>query len=177
MNLGSRLLRAHVWFAREGDTFTVPSNGTVSRTSMPGATDTSYRYCGIVKDASVETNTDKVEVFAPSPGALKLYDVLESKRTVKLTFTLSQLGPLALELFFKTGKLTESSTEFAPLSAGEINGWLKFQYYDHKNNLVLTMDAYCHVEATGALKGGENELAEIQLTATLLDSPLNNIGI
>lgn len=177
MNLATRLLRSHVWLARAGDTFTIPSNGIVSRTAMPGATDTSYRYFGIVKDASLEVTADKVEVFAPSPGALKLYEIKETKRNLKLVFTLSQLGPLLLEILFRTPKLTESSSEFVPLSAAEVEGWLKFQFYDSTNAPVSTMDLYCHVEATGALKGVESELAEVQLTATVLDSPLNNIGI
>lgn len=173
MTNSALILGAHLYFAREGQTFTLPAPGTVGREALPGSTDTVWAYLGIIGELSVEGGADEVEVWAPAPGRLLLHDVLHTKAVLKYTFTCRQLGPSAIEFLFRTPKLTASSTTFAPLAAAGIKGWLKAQWYDPADQLRIITDNWVILKPTGPLKADGQSLAEAQFEARLLFSTLN----
>jgi hypothetical protein len=150
----------------------------VSRTSLPGPTDTVWAYLGIIKDLKTEGSADEVEVWKPSPGNLRLDDVIHTKPQVKFSFTCSELGPSGVEFVFRTAKLTSSSSEFTPLSAtGGIKGWLKSQMYDQDDAQRLIVDSWVILKPTGPINAGGTELAEVQFEARMLYSTLNKGGL
>jgi hypothetical protein len=172
------ILGAHLWFAREGEAFTLPSAGTVSRTSLPGPTDTVWAYLGIIKDFKTSGSADEVEVWKPTPGNLRLDDVIHTKPQVKYTFTVGELGPSGVEFVFRTAKLTSSSTEFTPLAAtGGIKGFLKAQMYDQDDTQRLIVDSWVILKPMGDLAANATDLAEVQFEARMLYSTLNNGGL
>lgn len=173
MNTRSRIVGAHVWFAREGENFTIPTNGVVSRTAKPGANDASWDYLGIVGEATMEHRREQAEVWGPTPGRLALMDVLDFKHQLTLTATLRELGPKQSEYFYNTGRLNSTSTNFNIFSSPQINGWVKFQAYDEQNNLLETLDFWAHATVTGQRTFDGQRLAELQVQFQLLESPLN----
>lgn len=178
MNSLARITGAHVWFAREGESFTIPQSGTVSKTAMPGSTDTVWAYLGTIKEASIEGSSDDVEVWKPAPGVVVLDDVIQVKPQLKITFTVAELGPTGLELIFRTNKLTTGSTEFTPLAVGGgIKGWLQLQVYDQTDSNIVTTVTYVLIKTTGGIKSDGASLCEVQLEARVLYSALNNGGL
>lgn len=173
MNTKARIIGAHVWFAREGETFTIPTNGVVSRTAKPGANDASWDYLGIIGEASKEARREQAEVWGPSPGRLALKDVIDFKHQLTLSVTLRELGPKVYEYIYNTDRLNASSTNFAFFSSPQINGWVKFQAYDQENILLETLDFWAHLTVSGQQAVDGQRLAELQVQFQLLDSPLN----
>lgn len=172
------ILGAHLWFARSGESFTLPSPGTVSRSSLPGPTDTVWAYLGVIKELGTEGSAEEVEVWKPSPGNLRLDDVIHTKPQIKYTFTVADLGPSGVEFVFRTAKLTEASTEFTPLAVtGGIKGWLKAQMYDQSDAQRIITDNWVILKPTGPLKADGTTLAEVQFEARLLYSALNKGGL
>jgi hypothetical protein len=177
MNNTSLILGAQLWFAREGESYTLPAPGIVARDSLPGAADSVWAYLGIIGELSVEGDAEEVEVWRPAPGRLVLDDVLHTKGAIKYSFTCRQLGPSGLEFLFRTVKLTPGSNSFTPLAVPQIKGWLKAQWYDQTNSQRLITDNWVVLKPNGALKADAQSLAEVQFEARLLFSTLNLGGI
>lgn len=171
------VLGSHLFFVREGTSFTLPAPGTVSRTALPGAADSSWAYLGIVGELGAESSGEEVEVWKSAPGRLILDDVIPIKAQIKYTLTLREIGPKAIELFFRTGVLSDTSTEFTPLSVAGIKGWLKAQWYDHKDTMQIITDNWVVIKPTGSFKADGQSLAEAQFEARLLFSTLNKGGL
>ncbi|MDB6017667.1 MAG: hypothetical protein JWR19_2156 [Pedosphaera sp.] len=172
MNQGSVIIGSHLYFVREGDVFTVPGAGVAGRNAKPGATDTSWIDLGIIKDCGVTPTREEREIFAPTPGQIRLYDVIETKRKLEYKIALQEMSPLVWELLFGTLPLTLASTQYNPLSGPTKKGWLKLQQYKQDDTLFNTVDSYCQLIVDGEVKFDDNVIA-VNLTARQLHSTLN----
>lgn len=172
MNAAPRIIGNHAFFFRDGAAFTVPSAGTASRTAKPGAADTSWIDLGILRDASIQHARNEVDIFAPSPGAMRLFDVLETKRQLSVNITAEEMSPLAFELLFGTLALTTASTQYNPLEGASKKGWLKIQQYDQADALFNTVDLYVHLKVSGDVAFGDSVVA-VTFEGRVLHSTLN----
>lgn len=172
LTTGARIVSSHAWFFREGDAFTVPSPGTCGRESKPGADDTAWVDVGIITDLKVAPQREVHERWIPAPGQKRLYDVLESKKQIKITFTTDEMSPLAIEHLFQTDKLGESSTQYNPLEGTTKRGWLKVQQYDHTDTLVNVIDVYVHLVIEQETDFADGPVT-FTFTANVLHSSLN----
>jgi hypothetical protein len=157
----------HINFYRDGTAFTVPSAGTAGRNAKPGASDPGWVYLGKILEGTANPEVEEREVHAAVPGAIRLYDVVEVSRELTLEFTCQELNPLAIEAAFGTQALTAASTQFNPLAGTGIKGWLKVQSYDSYQNLVMTVDLYCHIKLNGGLEFNR-DLVNPDFTAQVL---------
>lgn len=171
MNTGSRILGNHGFFFRDGAAYTVPSSGNASRTAKPGATDTGWIDIGIVTAVKPERQSDAQEVWAPTPGVLRLYDIIRTKQKLSFTLNLEEVSPLSWELLFNTAALTSGSTQYNPCEGAQKKGWLKIQQYDQADALFNTLDVYVEVEVQNA-EFGEG-VVRLELKASVLHSTLN----
>ena len=173
-----RLIGTHAWFIQEGETFTSPTAGTVSKTSKPDASEVNLLHMGIIENMDIESTSEEIEVFGPAPGIMVLQDVLETKRQLNGTLKLKELTLLALQAVMKTDKLVGTSAEqFNPLLGKTIKGWLKLQHYDGEDNSeVIRLDLYVHLKAQGISMG--DTLVEPSLDFKTLYSDLNTgVGV
>jgi len=172
--LGSKIIGTYAFFFRDGDAYTVPGAGTTAREDKPGATDPAWIDLGIIEDAKDNLEQEEKEIFKPVPGRLALWQILRTKAKLKLTFTASELCAFAIELGYRSEKLTAASTQFNPLS-GDLSrqGWLKCQRYDGDNNAVLVLDAFVDIKLTGDLDYGGSEIIKPTYEAMVLHSTLN----
>lgn len=170
-----RSLGAHLYFFRKGADFTVPSAGTCSSTSKPGAEDTGWVDFGALKDVTVQRNSTKIELFRASPGALRRFKVLETKKSIDISFTCQELSDLVLEATFGSAALAAGDTQFNPLEGAEIEGWLKGQIYDQADDQWIVVDMWVAIVADGAvsLNSGDGQPNEVKLMAHCLHSSLN----
>jgi hypothetical protein len=171
MDKATRVIGNHAFFVREGDTSTSPS-GNVSKSLKPDANDASWIDLGIIEEAGIEPQSEKKEVWAPSPGQLRLAEIIEVKRGLKLKFTVKEMSALMFELMFGTLALTSASTQYNPLEGSTKKGWLKVQQYDHGDALVNTIDVYAHLAVASEVKLGD-DVATFEVEATVLHSILN----
>lgn len=173
----SVLIGSHGYFWQDGQPFTLPAPGTTGRESHADASDPGWanRYLGIVGTCRIQSaRGEGVEVWAPSPGQLRLHDVIASKSDIMVSFTLQQLTPLAFQLLFGTAALDSSSTQWNPTAGpGRVKGWLKFQAYNQDNVLVTVADLYSSVSVPEDVTLDPAALVEVTVEARLLTSSLN----
>jgi hypothetical protein len=172
MNTAPKVIGNHAFYFRDGDAFTVPSAGTAGRNDKPGAADTGWVDLGIINDLEFEHQREERDIFAPSPGQLRLYDVLETKRLLSARFTAQEMSPLVFELLFGTLKLTSASTQYNPLEGTVKKGWVKLQQYDEADQAFNTVDIYAHLKIGGAVAFND-QVVTAQLEARVLHSTLN----
>lgn len=170
-----RALGAHLYFFRHGAAYTLPSAGTCSKTSKPGASDTGWIDFGALEDVKVERKGTDIEVFGASPGKLLRTKKLRTKQTIDIMFTCQDLSDLVLELTFGTAALTAGGTQFNPLEGAEVEGWLKGQVYDHRDAQWITIDMWVCLEPDGpvSLNAADGQLNKVSLKAWGLYSSLN----
>jgi len=168
----ARVVSNHVWFFRDGDAYTVPSSGTCGRESKPGAADTGWIKLAEVKQLGVTHEKEEHERFIPSPGKKVRYDVLESKRSINVSFTLDEVQAEGVEFLFGTLALTDSSTQYNPLEGTTKRGWLKIQQYDQDDVLLNTVDLFAHLKVNGEAAFGDSP-AEFAFEGKALHSTLN----
>ena len=152
MTTGSVILGSHGFFFRDGASFTVPSSGTAGRASKPGAADTGWIDLGIIQEVSLQHEREEKEVFAPVPGILRLYDIIETKRQITAKLTGMEMSPLMFELIFGTLALTSASTQYNPLEGVTKKGWLKLQSYKQDDTLFNTVDMYGVIKISSEVK-------------------------
>jgi len=172
MNQGPVIIGSHAYFVREGDAFTVPSAGNAGRNSKPGATDASWLDVGILKDVGTNLTREEREIYAPTPGQIRLYDLIETKRKQEIKLALQEMSPLVWELMFGTLPLATGSTQYNPMSGPTKKGWLKLQQYKQDDSLFNTLDLYVQLIVDGEVKFDDNVVAP-NLTARVLHSTLN----
>lgn len=172
LTTGSIIIGSHANFVRDGDAFTLPSSGTAGRSSKPGATDSSWIDLGIIQDVGITADRDEREIYAPTPGAIRLYDVIETKRRLSIKMALTEMSPLVMELLFGTLALTGSSTQYNPLEGATKKGWLKLQQYNQADGTFNVLDVYCHLKVDGEVKFDDN-IVTTSLMARVLHSTLN----
>src|SRR5438874_2665879 len=110
--LDSYALGAHAFFFRDQSAYTVPGAGTASRTAKPGATDPAWIDLGIIDDFNTQLEDSEIEIFAATPGRQRLYDIVNVKDKLGFNFTVAQVGPLALEVIFRTLTLATGTEQF-----------------------------------------------------------------
>jgi len=172
MNTAPIVVGNHAFIFPEGEAFTSPSSGTASRSAKPGAADTGWIDPGILDSLKVGKSSDKRDIFAPTPGQRRLYDVIEVNRDLKFTLSLKEASPLMFEHLFGTLPLDAASTQYNPLEGATKKGWLKIQQYDHADELVNTVDVFCFIEIDGDVEFGE-ETVSYDLICRVLHSTLN----
>jgi hypothetical protein len=177
MNTAARILGSHVHFFRDGETFTVPSAGTASRIAKPGAEDPKWIDLGIVNNLGISPESSVDEIYAPSPGTLELYDVIENKRKRVIKFDCEELSFLSFELAFNTKALTAAGGQYNPGAGKLVKGWLKIEQYDQSadadSDPVNVVDQYVHLKLDGDLKCDENHV-KTTIQALSLYSTLNS---
>src|SRR5436190_23748101 len=118
MSIGTKVLGTHVLFFREGDNVTVAGSGgtgAAGRNRKPGPTDPLWVDLGVIEESSDNLTDTEIEVYAPTPGRLRLYDVIAVKDKLALKFTTSEFGFIHAEILYRTLALTAASTQFNPL--------------------------------------------------------------
>jgi hypothetical protein len=166
------ILGSHAFFFRDGSAYTVPGAGTASRTAKPGAADTGWIDLGILNEVTVQHQREEREIFAPTPGVLRLYDVKETKRQLLINLQTMDMSPLAFELMWGTLALTNASTQFNPLEGATKKGWLKLQQYGDNDALFVTVDVFVQLKISGEVTIGDN-IVSAEYEARVLHSTLN----
>lgn len=177
MNTLARAIGNHLWFFRDGSAYTVPSSGTASRTAKPGATDPAWIDCGVTSGLQINPTKGSVsEIWAPSPGKLRLWDEVEIKAGIEITFTCEEMSPLAFEQVVGSLALTGSSTQYNPTEGGFLKkGWLHLQQYDQNDALFNTLQLFANLKANGAVDwASDNSHVKVPLRAAILHSTLNS---
>jgi len=175
--ISSVLIGSHAYFWEDGQPFTTPAPGTTGRESHADSADPGWatRYLGIVGTCRIQSaRGEGIEVWAPSPGRLRLFDVIPSKSDIILTLTLQQLTPLCIQLLFGTSSLDGTSTQWNPTEgSGRPKGWMKYQAYNQDNVLVTVADLYSSVSIPEDVTFDPSALTEVTIEARLLTSTLN----
>lgn len=157
MNLDTLILGSHFWFFREGDAFTVPAPGVCARETKPGISpdfDAGWIDFGAVETFEPTVAQEDYKLWRPSPGRLTLKDMPENKQELSGKFTTNDVGPLAIESFFRTSqKLGGGVLQFNPISSISKRGWMHFQGYDQNDGLVLSLDLFVRLRATMKFDG------------------------
>jgi len=173
----SLLVGTHAYFWQDGQPFTSPAPGTSGRNSHADAADPGWatRYLGIIGACRIQSaRGEAVDIWAPSPGRVRLYDVLPSKSDIVLTYTLQQLSALCMQLIFGTAALDATSVQWNPTEGpGRVSGWIKHQQYDQNDVLRTVADLYCSVSVPEDATFDPSALTEVSIEARLLTSSLN----
>ena len=151
MNLATALIGSHVWFFRENDAFTQPAPGVCGQESKPGIApnfDAGWIDLGAVEGFEPNFAQQEYKLWKPAPGRLVLKDVPENMQELSGKITVNDVGPLAIELFFRTSqKLGGAQLQFNPKSSRSKKGWLHFQCYGDDDNLWLSLDLWSRVRS------------------------------
>lgn len=172
MNTGAVIYGNHGFFFKDGGSYTVPSSGTAGRNAKPGAADTAWVDMGIIEKATVQHNRDTKDIFAPTPGVLRMHDRVETKRQIIFKLTGVEMSPLMFEMLFGTLSLTSASTQYNPLEGGTKRGWIKIQQYDQTDTLRNTVDMFCHIQIDGEVSFSD-DIVKADYTCTGLHSIYN----
>jgi hypothetical protein len=177
MNLARKVIGAHAFFFLDGAAFTVPANGTASRTAKPGATDTGWIDLG-EGDHAISPNSKETEFMAPSPGVRQLKDIITTARGLKIKSKLMEMQNLSYQMLLATLVLPTSGNNVAggqynPLEAEHrVKGWLKLQQYDERNVLINTLDVYVSGKVASDVAFGDQPV-DIDIEWDVLFSTLN----
>lgn len=149
MTPGSLLAGWHVWFFREGDAFTVPGAGVCAAETKPGISpdfDAGWIELGAVENYEPAIAQQEYKLWKPKPGRKVLKDMLENEQEFSGKVIVNDVGPLAVETFFRAmQKLGGATVQFNPLSSISKKGWLHFQGYDQNDELFLSQDVWCRL--------------------------------
>lgn len=167
-------LGSHLYFFRSGTAYTSPSAGICSATSKPGAGDTGWIDLGRLKSVEVEKKSTTKELLSASPGQLRRFKMLETRKMMDISFVSQDMSDLAIELAFGSEPLTAAATQFVPLAGSEVEGWLKGQVYDHRDAQVLIVDFWVCLKSEGkvSFNSAEGDPAEWSFMAYALQSNL-----
>jgi hypothetical protein len=174
MNTQARIIGSHGFFFRDGDAFTVPGAGTAGRSAKPGATDPEWIDMGVIDSSGITNTSEEREIYAPTPGQLRLYDSIPTKNKLEGKITCEELSALSWELLFGTLPLTPdgANQQYNPQAQIQKKGWLKIQQYDQSDALFNTVDIYVRIKVDGEVKFDDN-IVKVNLAAMVLFSTLN----
>ena len=178
----STALGKHAYFFREGDNITVPAAGNAagaaSRTNRPDATDPLYNNLNVIDDWTWTNKTMGDEkVYAPSPGLMQLYDIIEKGAELGLEFSTPVLQGIAVEIFMRTSaELTSAGGVFNPNSAKPRKGWLHCELYDNDNTFSVSLDVYGLLRITDGVKSKEGSILRPKFEFAVLYST-QNVGL
>jgi hypothetical protein len=174
MTTANRVVGQRVYFAREGDAFTVPSAGTVGRSSKPGDADAAWVEFGDVDEFGITPEHSMKEVWSPGSGAiLELKDAIPNKPKTTVEFRTQELSPAAYEMLFRTAKLDNTATTHTPHAKTQKKGVLRIvQKADDMTDPVNTIYLYGILEVSGKVDFGE-DYVRVPFRFTMLTSSLN----
>lgn len=166
---------SHVRWMPDGTSFTSPAPGTSAREEKPDASETEWLDLGYISAMELDPQQEEKEVYAASPGQLRLVDVVELKRGLNMTFTLEEVGAFIMQLAFKTLKLTDGAgaQQYNPTEGATVKGWMKVEQYDQADASWNTVDLYVYVRLNSALNLADDTVRP-QLFCRLLQSTLNS---
>jgi hypothetical protein len=171
----------HFFVTLEGAAYTTGAAGSVAtgagtadRLNKAAATDPSWQYGGIVSALSVEPQREEREIFAPSPGVLRLYDIIEQKRQLNFTFTCEQMSRLMFILLFGTeaALMADAQVQYNPLEGPTIRAWIKIQQYSQVDAAWNIVDVYSYLKINSAVSMSD-EIVRCEMMTRTLQSPLN----
>ena len=180
----STALGKQAFFFREGDNITIPAAGSnagaASRTNRPDATDPLYQQLQTVDDWEWDIKTMGDEkVYAPSPGRMQLFDIVEKGAEAMVKFSTNQIQGLSVEVFYRTysaagggNKITSAGGVFVPLACKPQRGWLHTELYDNDNNFALSLDVYGLLRITGGIASKEGAILRPKFEFNMLYSAL-----
>lgn len=174
MTTANRIVGQRVFFAREGDTFTVPSAGTVGRSSKPGDADAAWVEFGDVDEFGITPEASMKEVWSPGSAAiLELKDMIPNKPKTTIEFRTQELSPIAYEMLLRTAKLDGSATAHTPHAVIQKKGVLRIVQKAHdQTDAINTLYFYGILEVPGKVDFGEDVVRE-PFRFTMLTSSLN----
>lgn len=152
---------------------TVTLSGTVSSSFRPGPNDPAWESLGVIEDASVSRQGNKIPIWAPSPGKIVKHDSLTNKHELMLKLTSQEWGPFAEEVLYLTEPLTEASTQFNPLEGDDKKGWLKCQRYDQDDDLREVIDLWGLLTIAGDIQFGGSDIVKPAFEFEVFHSSLN----
>jgi len=171
----------HFFVTLEGATYATgasgsinATNGVASRDNKAAAADPSWQYGGIVSALSIEPGREEREVFAPSPGILRLWDIIEQKRQLNFTFTCDQMTRLLVILLFGADPnlMGDAQLQYNPLEGKTIRAWLKLQQYDQVDAVWNILDVWAYLKINTAVAMSD-EIVKCEMMARTLQSSLN----
>lgn len=169
------VIGAQAFFFPAGVAFTVPTNGTASRTAKPGAADTGWINCG-VSDWTLQNTGATEDFFAPAPGARVLWDKITTKKGLKLKGKLMEMQNLTWQLLLSTLQLPASPAAGGQYNPAEgepvVRGWLQLQTYNQANVLLNTMDVFVAMTLPGDVAFGDAPV-DVDVECDVLFSTLN----
>jgi hypothetical protein len=151
---------------------TVTFTGTAGRETRPPET-ADWIDLGKLEQLEVEPKCESREVYAPNPGHIVLYDVLDTKFAMTFSFTANEVTPVAVEMLYKSAALDSAATTFRPLEGRTKKGWLRIKQYDQDNLLFATVYVYVHLKVSGKVTFGDN-VVTVPFEATMLLSGKNS---
>jgi len=175
----------HFFVALEGTAYAAGASGSVitgagtaDRLNKPAAADLSWQYGGIVSALSVEPQREEREIFAPSPGVLRLYDIIEQKRQLNFTFTCEQMSRLTVILLFGADPnlMADAQLQYNPLEGKTIRAWVKIQQYDQNDASWNIVDVWAYLKINTAVSMND-DIVRSELMGRTLQSPLNTAAV
>jgi hypothetical protein len=151
-----------------------PESGTSSRSLKPAANASTWVDLGILSEVTVQHEREERDIFAPTPGVLRLYDVLETKRQLNINLTAQEMSEKAFEILWGTALPTAGTpmTQYNPLEGSVKRGWLKLQQYGQADTNFNTVDVWVAMKISGEVSFGEN-IVSVTFEARVLHSTLN----
>jgi hypothetical protein len=152
--------------------------GTADRLNKPAAADPAWQYGGIVSALSIEPKREAREVYAPSPGILRLWDIIEQKRELDFTFTCDQMTRLSVILLFGADPnlMADAQLQYNPLEGKTIRAWLKVQQYDQLDAVWNIVDVWTYLSINSAVAMSD-EIVKPEIAARTLQSALNTATV
>jgi hypothetical protein len=151
-----------------------PESATSSRALKPAANANTWVDLGILSEVTVQHEREERDIFAPTPGVLRLYDVLETKRQLNINLTAQEMSEKAFEILWGTALPVAGTpmTQYNPLEGSVKRGWLKLQQYGQSDTNFNTVDVWVAMKISGEVSFGEN-LVSVTFEARVLHSTLN----
>ena len=168
-------LGSHVLFIPDGTDFSSPSSGTSGRESKPDQDDSNWIDLGYISGIEIDPQQEEKEVWAASPGQLRLVDIIEMKRGLNFTMDLEEVGAVVLQLAFKTLALVDGTPDqqYNPTEGSTVKGWTKIQNYDQTDAIYNTLDLYVYMRLNSALRIADDVIRP-QIFCRMLQSTLNS---
>jgi hypothetical protein len=152
---------------------TITQTGTASRTVRPTSIDANWYDLGIIADLAFDRKQSAVQIFAPNPGRVELYDVIETKLINGIKWTTLELSGKVIEIVMASDVITSDTGSYTPGAKLTKKAWVEVIQYDHGDVLVNTVYLYCYIVVTGDLKAGDKEV-DASWEAQKLVSTLNS---
>jgi hypothetical protein len=176
----SYIVGNQVYFVRENDTFVTGAfagmASPTSRNSRPAASDPAWFNLCVLdnNNLDIEQKREMREVYAATPGQIRRYDAITTKRAIDYKMVAADLQPFMFELIFGTANLAYATANqnYNPLAGVEKRGWLQIEQYDQTDTLVNTTVQWVNLVAEGGTKFGD-EIVRVNMTAMGLHSIYN----